>query len=187
MNASEFSRVTDPLLARLSTMLRRYQVARAWGKARGWAWELLGPQVGRTGVQRERITADTYQGIGIRAIPAADSRPEVVVLHVGSATEAVVVAMRDAVSEQRSVPDDLAAGELVIFGPAATAPIIHVRHDGTVEIKLPGGVARRLAFADEVNAVATFVNGLSVGGTGSAPIPPNTVPRAAGTTVLKGQ
>ena len=176
---SKHDEATSPALIALRGMVRRMVVA----KAGALLWDLLGVQVGTTAATRERPKAEAFYGIGIAALPAANGRPEAIVLNVGAAKAPVIVAARDAKTQQEVVPT-LAAGDICVYSSGA---IVHVRADGTVEIRTPNGVAKRLATVDDVNALAVFVNNLAVGGTGSAVIPPNTVPRPVGTQVLKGE
>lgn len=52
--------------------------------------------------------------------------------------------------------------------------------------EIHAGGSQSLATKADVTSLANFVQGLFVGGTGSAPIPPGTVPQPAGTSKLKG-
>lgn len=165
-------------------------------------WQLVGHTLpdGRT----ETRNADVFSGIGFYARPAADDRPEAIVLFPGASAGApVVVATRNedarkAIEAVLNAGAGLAEGEAVVYGAGA---LIHIKADGTVEIRTPGGAAVPLATKADIDAVATFLKkqfdtalghthasvgapptaGTGLNGTGFA------VPAAAGTLKTKAE
>jgi phage gp45-like len=178
MSVERFARVTDPDLNAQRGAIRRMVVSRASTVL----WQLLGFTVERKKETTRGV--EVFHGVGISAIPSESGKPEAIVVNVGGATAPVVIASRDEKTRAAMVPSGMKAGETCIYSEGA---VIYVRADGTVEVRTPAGTAKSLATKDDVKLLADFVNTLLVGGTGSAVIPPNTVPRPTGTTVLKGQ
>lgn len=178
MSVERFARVTDPESNARRGSIRRMVVSRAGAVL----WQLLGFTVG--GKKEATRGIEVFHGVGITAIPASDGKPEAIVINVVDANAPVIIATRDEKTRAAVVPSGMNAGETCVYSGAA---IVYLKVDGTVEIRTPGGTASRLATVEDVEALAEFVNGLFVGGSGSAVIPANTVPRPTGTTVLKGE
>lgn len=178
MSVERFARVTDPEANARRGSIRRMVVSRAGAVL----WQLLGFTVG--GKKEATRGIEVFHGVGITAIPAADGKPEAIVINVVDANAPVIIATRDEKTRASVVPSGMKAGETCIYSGAA---IVYLKADGTVEIRTPAGVAGALATKADVKELADFVNTLFVGGTGSAVIPPNTVPRPTGTTVLRGE
>jgi phage gp45-like len=129
----------------------------------------------------ETRNAEHFGGIGIAARPPGDA--EAIVLMVGDADAPVIVAVRDEAT-RRKIAAALKIDETMIFNSKSC---VHVKDDGTIEARSASGTAQALATKADVVALANFVQGLFVGGSGSAVIPPGSVPQPAGTSKLKGE
>ncbi|MGL5361517.1 MAG: hypothetical protein ACRDBH_01460 [Bosea sp. (in: a-proteobacteria)] len=148
-------------------------------------WQVFGVRIG---AQREVLDGvEVFHGVGVAAIPAADGRPEAIVVNVGDARLPVIVATRDEKTRALVVPSSMAAGDTCIYSAGA---IVYVRADGTVEVRSPDGVAKKLALHDELvslrSYVLTHIHAVTGGATGA----PTTLPLPAvpvGTQVLKGE
>jgi hypothetical protein len=144
-SAKEHARKTDPLELKFRNLVRRYVVT----AARGAFWKILGV---RLPDGNETNTIELFSGIGFYATPPASGKPEVIVVNVGNAKAPVIVATRDwktlkAVLAQLGEVD---AGSTIVHNGAA---VLYMRPNGTVEIRTPGGTAKRLATVDDVQAV----------------------------------
>ena len=172
------AKATDPLLNSFRGAIRRLVIT----KAAAFVWDMLGVQL--TPTNREPVRAEVFHGIGFAALPSRDGSPEAIVLNVAAATAPVVIASRDIKGAKIAGVAGMKTGETMVYSEKA---IIYMRDDGHVEVRTPSGTALSLATKADVTALANFVQGLAVGGTGSAPIPPGSVPQPTGTTVLRGQ
>lgn len=182
----DHARETGDVLRLLRGMVRRMAVTLT-SAAR---WQLLGQRGGVGG--DETVNVEPFTGIGFYSRPPSSGNPEAVVAAVGGMATSVVVATRDEKTRQ-AVAGQLAIGETAIYNDKA---IIVVKADGSVEIRLTGGVAIPLATkADVAAAVATFnshTHGGITSGAGFTSSPANALgPIVAaapvGTTVLKAQ
>jgi len=156
----------------LAGMIRRMRVK----FSEGTLWQLAG-------IPKEDPRAEVFPGIGIYARPPKSGSPEVIVVQIGGAKSFAVAALRDEVTRQ-AVAGGVGVGETMIYTDKV---VVFLRANNTVEIRSAGGVALPLATKADVALLATFVNGLFVGGVGSAVIPPGTVPQPTGTTVLRAE
>ena len=172
MSTARHAQATDPFRNALRALVRRVTVKRASAVL----WQIVD-------AARDVVSREVFYGVGICSLPPTSGKPEAILINVGGADAPVIIATRDEKTRAAVVPTDLKAGETVIYSEGV---IVYLKKDG-VEIRTPNGVAKSLATKDDVKALADFVNTLFVGGTGSAVIPANTVPRPAGTTILKGQ
>jgi phage gp45-like len=149
-------------------------------------WQVLGQRGGAGGDETWNI--EPFTGIGIYARPPSSGNPEAIVVAIGGAKTTAIVATRDEATRKLGA-GDLAEGETCVFNDKAR---IIVKADGTVEIRLHGGVAIPLATLADVQAIRAALDGHShtyVPGSGT---PTTTtanpaVPAPVGTTVLKAQ
>lgn len=175
-SVSELMEAVDPARKRIAGAVRRMAITLT-AKV---LWQLTGYKIDG---QTETFSAEPFTGIGISARPPTASKPEAIVLMVGDAKNPTIIAVRDEQTRAK-VAGALGVDETMLFNSKA---VVHVKANETVEVRKPGGVAVALATKADVTALANFVQGLFVGGSGSAVVPPGTVPQPSGTTVLKGQ
>ena len=129
-------------------------------------WQVLGHLLldGR----RESRDAEVFSGIGFYARPRATDRAEAIVVFTGeNAASPVVVATRNE-DTRSAVAGGLAEDESAMFNSAA---IVVVKANGTVEVRLAGGVAVALATLADVQAIRSALDGHShtyVPGSGTA-------------------
>lgn len=148
-------------------------------------WQILGQRGGSGG--DETADLEPFTGIGFYSRPPANGKPEAIVTAYGSAKGAAIVATRDEATRKVGA-GDLDEDETCVYNGSAR---MYVKKDGTVEIRLHGGAAVKLATNDDlaalINIIASTVDGsgaLKAAVTayqGSHPSWP------AGTSVLKGQ
>jgi phage baseplate assembly protein V len=131
--------------------------------------------------------AEHHQPYGFSSVPLPGAEA-VVVFPNGDRAHPLVIAA----SDRRYRPTGGAGGEVTVYNNTGAKVVI--KSNGDIEIHpapgqsmLVGDTPVALATKADVTALANFVQGLFVGGTGSAVIPPGTVPQPAGTTVLKGE
>ena len=127
------------------------------------------------------------------ARPPAGVKPEAIAVSIAGNKATAIVATRDEATRQ-AVAGDLAEDETAIFN---TQALVVVKADGTVEIRLAGGVASPLATKADLDKLrANFSSWTPVANDGGAAL--KAVMTAAGgilhgsdwpvgTTVLKGQ
>lgn len=139
-------------------------------------WELQGFRE-----LKERVRAEVFQGVGIWARPPANSKITAVVVSVGDSDNQVVIALRDEKTRQ-AVAAAIADDETLLHNTRAG---VHLKADGTIDVRAHGGAAVPLATLADLQALRNWVANLAVGGSGSAIIPG--CPSPTGTTVLKGQ
>lgn len=165
----------SPIMNRVNGMVRKVVVRLA--SATG-LWGLLGFVDGE-GEPEKFHDVEVFSNVGFWSRPRSSAKAEAVVVHVGGETgQPVVIATRD-----KTIQIELDEDETAIFNSSVR---VVLRKNGTVEID-DGGGAEPLATKAELKALADFVQGLFVGGTGSAVVPAGTVPQPTGTTVLKGK
>lgn len=148
-------------------------------------WQLLGQRGGTGG--DEVVEVEPFTGVGFFSRPPeSGSRPEAIMLQVGSAKHPVIVATRD--EDVRRQIANLQADETAIFTSKAT---VVIKADGSVEIRSAAGAASALATKADIDALKSWIAshthaGVTAGGAVSGP--PSTVPpSAAGTVVLKAE
>jgi phage gp45-like len=183
---AELQRITDPVIRALIGAIRR-MVVTVTSRA---LWQVTGYEIDGT---TETQQAEPFSGIGFYARPAASGKPEAIVVSAAGAKSPAIVATRDE-KTRAAVAGGLAADEAIVFSSAA---VVHVRANGTVEIRTPGGSAVPLATLADVQAlreafnshvhVLTIAAAPGSGGTGTAAPTATPAPAPAGTTVLKGQ
>lgn len=180
---AELAAATSPLLRVMRGMVRRFTVS----TSRLPIWRLLGVR-GADG-DDEVVSAEVFSGVGFAARPAAAGTPEVIAVTVGGSKAVVVVASRDekTLAGIRATMGELAAGDTLVYSSAA---IVHVRANGTVEVRTPAGTAGALARQQNLEALrAAIQNAVISPGDGGAAL--KTAILAAtwtdGTTVLKGE
>lgn len=160
---------------------------------------------------RETRDAEVFHGIGLWSRPGSAERAEAFVAFGGDGTGSpMIIATRNedarkAIAKAINAGAGLKEGETVLMG-SASSPILHIKADNTIELRLPGGVAVKLPTLADVQNLRDYVNNqfCAVGGhthvvSGAATTnvatvasaggtPPTTAPPApAGTTVLKAQ
>lgn len=135
--------------------------------------------------EQETWDAEQFQGIGFAARPADDEETEAIVAFVGGPGNPIVIATRNEAT-RISMAADLAAGETQLHNPAV---LIRIKANGTVEIRTKAGIALPLPTLAEHNALAAFVQAMTlpVVGATAGPPAPGAVPTASGTTVLKAE
>lgn len=143
------------------------------------SWQLLGHLL--DGV-RETPLAEVFSGIGFYARPRASDRAEAAVIHVGGASQPIIVATRN--EDVRRQIANISEDETAVFNSQA---ILVIKANGTVEIRAANGVAVPL-----VTRAEFLGHGHLFAGTGapSAPVavtPPGSSITFPGTSVLKGQ
>lgn len=185
-----------PLERFVRGMIRRVAITLTTGVK----WQILGSR-GQSGGD-ETYNYEPFTGIGFYSTPPASGKPEAIVAAYGSVKTAAIVATRDEATRQQGA-GDLAQGETCVYNDKAR---IIVKADGTVEIRLHGGVAVSLALKSDVQSIRDYVNNqfCALGGhthvvSGAATTtiaavaaaganPPTTVPaNPTGTTQLKAQ
>jgi phage gp45-like len=217
----ELAAVTDPFRRFVRSMIRRMVTS----DTRHAIWQLVGV---RDADGRDEVrTVELFPGVGIAARPPSGRKAEVIVAHAGGAESPAIVATREekTAAEARKAIGGLAAGETVIYASGTTyivlradgtievrnaAATIVVNPDATVEVRTPAGVARKLAFHDELEALRDYVHNqfkasaghihaLAVAGAGGVTTtiaasngaggtaPSEPVPVPVGTVVLKGE
>ncbi len=131
----------------------------------GPAWQVTGHQIMGN---LETVDAEPFTGVGFYARPRASSKAEAVLLTIGDAKHSVIIATRDEdLRKLWKAELDAGADVTAIFN---SATIVLIKPDGTVEIRSRGGVARALAFKDELEAVdAKYANHLHATN-GSGPV-----------------
>jgi phage gp45-like len=164
-------------------------------------WQVIGHRL--LDGSRETRDAEVFYGVGFWARPTSSEKAEAfVTFTAGGSGSPLIVATRNE-DARRAVAAALtggtiAEGETLIFGSPGT-PIVYLKANGTVEIRLPGGAAVALATKADVDAVATFLKkqfdtalGHTHAALGSPPVVGTgtvgtgfSVPAAAGTSVLK--
>jgi len=168
---------TDPRWIRVAGMIRRMAITLT-SKV---LWQLAGFQL--PDGSREVSNAEAFTGIGFFARPPSSGSPEAIVVSVGDASAPMIIAVRDE-KTRAAIVGALKVGETAMYNDKA---MVYLKDDGTIEARSSGGAAAALATKGDVTALANFVQGLLVGGTGSAPIPPGTVPQPTGTLKFKAE
>lgn len=168
---------TDPRWIRVAGMVRRMAISLT-SKV---LWQLVGFQL--PDGSKETINAEPFTGIGFYARPPISGKPEAIVMSLGDASAPVIVAARDE-KTRAAIVGSLQVGETATYTDKA---IVYLKSDGTIEARSASGTAAPLATKADLTALANFVQGLLVGGSGSAPIPPGTVPQPTGTLKFKAE
>lgn len=147
-------------------------------------WQLLGNRGGSGG--DEVASFDVFSGIGFFSRPPRSGKPEAIVASYGSTRTSAIIATRDEATRQVGA-GDLQEGETCVYNDKAR---IIVKADGSVEIRLHGGVALSLALKSDYDGLADWIHSTMVIATPSGNSSPGTVnvpPEATGTTVLLAQ
>jgi phage gp45-like len=190
--SEDFARETGEVLRLMRGMNRKVAITLTDGAK----WQVVGQRGGQGGDETLRVEA--FTGIGFYSRPPASGNPEAIATAIGGAKTLALVAQRDEATRQ-AVVGDLAEGETAVYNDKA---LIVVKADGTVEIRLAGGVALPLATKQDLQILRSAINTavISVGAGGAATIntacdvavaalvPPPTPPTwPIGTTQLKAQ
>lgn len=186
----ELARTTNPTLRRIAGALRRMAVTLT---ARP-LWHVVGHRT--LDGSDETAVAEVFPGVGFYARPSRAGKPEAIVVHVGGASHPVVIATRD--EKTRAAVASIAEDEAILYSSTA---VVHVRADGTVEIRSPDGAAVPLATKADVEALKTHFDGHKhqhaiPNGTTLTSVPTRTptgtvildpAPSPAGASVLRGE
>lgn len=185
-DSEDHAKETGETLRTIRGMIRRLAVK----LTDGVRWQLLGVRSPTGG--DEVIDLEVFPGIGFYSRPPASGAPEAIANAIAGAPKArVVVATRDEKTRQaivKALPGGaLAEDETIVYSGAA---LIHIRANGTVEIRTPGGAAVPLATLADVQALRAWAN--THVHTSAAAGNPTTVPTVlaaapVGTTKLKGE
>lgn len=180
-SSEDFAQETSAFRRYVYGMIRRFAIT----LAESARWQLLG-QSGGAGGDEVLPDVEAFTGIGFYARPPdSGGNPEAIGVGVGGTRTTVIIAARDEATRQ-AVVGDLPADSTAMFNSQV---IIVINPDGTVEIRLAGGTAAQLATLADIQALASFVQAMTLpvsGGTAGPPAP-NSVPTPAGTTVLRAQ
>lgn len=176
-SAEEHARATDGWFAEIANTVRRMAITLTTQAL----WQLAG--VRNLDGSTETINIEPFLGIGLFARPPSSGSPEAIVVFAGGPKAGAIVAVRDEKTRQ-AIAGALAQDETMLFNSKA---VVYAKADGTIEARSASGVALELATKADVTALANFVQALFVGGSGSAVVPPGTVPQPAGTTVFKAE
>ena len=146
---------SGPLERFVRGMIRRVTVTLTTGSL----WQTLGYRGGANAKGGdETANYEPFTGIGFYSIPPASGAPEAIVAAYGSTRTAALVAMRDEATRQTGA-GDLVAGDVCVYNDLAR---IIVKGNGTVEIRLHGGVAIPLATMADVAAIGTAIAGATI-------------------------
>lgn len=193
---AELAQVTDPLRKRIEGAIRRMTVA----LSNGGIWQGAGTR--QLDGTTETVRAEVFGTAGVFGRPAA-GRGEVIVamLHADAKTP-VIVAVRDEATRAAIMKAlELAEDETALYNSQA---VVHVKADGTVEVRAPNGAAVPLALKSDVQAVkSTFDSHVHVSAAPASPTsapathpsPPTipgpfgsaAIPEPVGTSVLRGE
>jgi phage gp45-like len=180
-SSEDFSQETSAFRRFVYGMIRRFAITLT-DTAR---WQLLGQRGGDGG---DEILSDveSFTGIGFYSRPpSSGGNPEAIGVGVGGTRTTVIIAARDEATRQ-AVAGSLPPDSTAMFN---TQAIIVINPNGTVEIRLAGGAAVQLATLADLQALASFVQKMTLpvsGGTAGPPAP-SSVPTPTGTTVLRAQ
>jgi phage gp45-like len=171
---------TDPTLISIKGMIRRMIISTTTKVL----WRLDGFKFpdGTT----ERSDVENFAGIGFYAKPPSNSKAEAIVVNVGGASSPAIVATRDEATRQ-AVAGNIAADETSVHNSKA---VIHIKANGTVEIRSALGVALPLATLADLDALkAVFAACVIVPTDGGAAIKAAIAANwdPTGTTKLKGE
>lgn len=176
---------------RLAGLVRRMAVK----LTKGPLWQLLGHKVKG---EQESPDAEPFSGIGFYARPRSGSKAEAALIAIGQAAHSVIIATRD--EDLRKLwaktgvfdTDDVAG----VFNGSV---IVMLKKDGKVEIRSKDGTAKRLAFQEDLEALADDFYGHTHLENGTGPIEsfdpldppidpaPMTDGTSDGTEVLRGE
>jgi len=180
-SSEDFAQETSAFRRFVYGMIRRFAITLTDAAL----WQLLG-QTGGAGGDEILSDVPAFTGIGFYSRPpSSGGNPEAIGVAVGGTRTTVIVAARDEATRQ-AVVGDLPPDSAAMFN---TQTIIVINPDGTVEIRLAGGAATPLATLADLQALASFVQKmtLAVSGGTAGPPAPGAVPTPTGTTVLKAQ
>ncbi len=180
-SSEDFAQETSAFRRYVYGMIRRFAITLT-DTAR---WQLLG-QRGGAGGDEILSNVEAFTGIGFYARPpSSGGKPEAIGVGVGGTRTTVIIAARDEATRQ-AVVGSLPADSAAVFN---TKAVLVINPDGTVEIRLAGGAAAQLATLADLQALASFVQKMTLpvsGGTAGPPAP-SSVPTPTGTTVLRAQ
>jgi hypothetical protein len=181
----DFAKETGETLRTIRGMVRRFAIALTQGK--NSIWQFVGVRSPIAGDEVRQL--EVFPGIGFFSRPSQSGRPEAIATAIaGAAKGLVAVATRDEKTLQAitsALPNgELAEDETIVYSGAA---LVHVRANGTVEIRTPGpGTPLPLATLKDIVELREWIASHSHPSNGSAPNPPD-VPTPSGTTVLKAK
>jgi len=175
----QLNQATNPALVRAFGAVRRMIVT----LSSGVLWQLAGVRLpdGTT----EARKAEVFGGIGFASRPSSSGKPEAIAIAVGDANTPVIVGLRDE-KTRAAVAGALGLDETAMFN---TVAIMLIKSDGTIEARSPGGTAVALATKADLDALASFVQAMTlpVSGATAGPPAPNTVPTPSGTSTFKAE
>lgn len=175
--SEDFAEAIGSFRREVAGVIRRMTI----GRSDGGIWQTVG-HILLDGTTKEAREVENYPGIGIFSRPPDGGSGESIVVHAGGPNNPAIVGSRDEAT--RANVDDIAADESTLYNSKSR---VYIKADGSVEIRSHGGAAVSLATKADVRALADFVGTLFVGGSGSAVIPPHSVPLPTGTQKLKGE
>lgn len=115
-------------------------------------WQVRGKRGGTGG--DEVFDVELFPGIGIFARPPADGAPEACLVSIGGTKSSAIIATRDE-KTRKLIAAQVGEGETAVYNPSG---IVLLKADGTIEIRSHAGIARSVAFTDELNALKDYVN-----------------------------
>lgn len=111
----------------------------------------------------ETVDAEPFTGIGFYARPSSGDKAEAVLVQIGDARHAVIIACRNE-DARRAVINALNGGAGLKENESAMysrAGLVHIKSNGEIEARTPSGSAVALATKDDVQTlrdeVATFI------------------------------
>lgn len=180
-SSEDFAQETSAFRRYVYGMIRRFAIT----LTEAARWQLLG-QSGGAGGDEVLADVEAFTGIGFYSRPpSSGGNPEAIGVGVGGTRTTVIIAARDEATRQ-AVVGDAPPDSTAMFNSQV---IIVINPDGTVEIRLAGGAAGKLPTLADLQALANFVQHMTLpvsGGTAGPPAP-GSVPTPAGTTVLRAQ
>ena len=180
-----------PLVRFVRGMIRRVSVTLTTGVL----WQVRGYKKGANAQGGdETFNQEPFTGIGFYSTPPSSGTPQGIVAAYGSTKTSAIIALRDEATRKIGA-GDLAQGETCVYNDKAR---IIVKADGTVEIRLHGGVAVPLLTLAEGQAIVSAFNShvhVATGATSptSGPVDstlthaPIAIATPSGTAVLRGQ
>lgn len=183
--SEDFAQETSPFRRFVRGMIRRVAVT----LTQTARWQVLGQRGGQGGDETDEV--EPFTGIGFYSRPPRSGNPEAVTAAIGGSKTRAIIATRDEATRQAAV-GNLEEGETAVYNDQA---VIVVKADGTVEIRLVGGLAVALATKADIDALKSWaathihnVPGVTAGGaTVPSLVPTLAPPNATGTTVLLAQ
>ncbi len=180
--SQQLARETDPMHVRARAAIRRVIV----NLTSGALWQITGFRL-IDGTETRK--AEAFTGIGIAARPPSSNATEAIVVMVGDANSPTIIAVRDE-KTRKAIAGALGLDETMLFNSAA---LVHVKADGTIEARTPGGDVEPLVKRSEFNALIaaynahTHTGSSATGGAVTTIATTSSGTNATGTTVLKAE